>query len=206
MARTSSINDYFYHLTFKCDLELQPTWTKISGGTSTPLGQQLCHNILKSMRKCTTYGPDKLSLWPFIIWLSSGTLTFNLPEQMFQMEYLLLKDNDFVKFILKSMHKCTSYDKLNLWQFYHLTVKCDLKLQPTWTKISSGTCTYTPRVNYFEIHAWMYKLWARQNPDGCTTHAKRTHIDRTETMSRSPPAGSTKKKNNVLFLSLMRAL
>ena len=33
------------------------------------------------------------------------------------------------------MNKFISYgpDKLNLWPFYHLTFKCDLDLQPTWT-------------------------------------------------------------------------
>ena len=50
----------FYHLTFKCDLDLQPTWTNVSTGTSTPQGQLLCQVILKSMDRCTSYGPDKL--------------------------------------------------------------------------------------------------------------------------------------------------
>ena len=45
--------------------------------------------------------------------------------------------------IFKSMHKCRSYslDKLNLWSFYHLTFKCDLDLQLTWTNVSNGTST-----------------------------------------------------------------
>ena len=42
----------FSHLTFKCDLDLQPTWTNISNGTSTPWGEHLCQIILKSMHKC----------------------------------------------------------------------------------------------------------------------------------------------------------
>ena len=29
---------------------------------SPPQGQQLCKIILKSMRKCTCYGPDKLNI------------------------------------------------------------------------------------------------------------------------------------------------
>ena len=49
----------FYHLTFKCDLDLQPTRTNVSNGTSTPQGKQLCQIILKSMHKCINYGPDK---------------------------------------------------------------------------------------------------------------------------------------------------
>ena len=39
--------------------------------------------------------------------------------------------------ILKSMHKCATYDpdKFNLWTFYHLTFQCDLDLQPIWTNV-----------------------------------------------------------------------
>ena len=39
----------------------------------------LCQIILKSMHKRTSYGQDKLNLWPFY------HLTFNLSEKMFQM-------------------------------------------------------------------------------------------------------------------------
>ena len=75
----------------KCDTYLQPTLTNVSNGTCTPKGDQRCQIILKSMHKCRRYGPEKLNLWPFIIWPLSGTLTFNLPEQMFQMALLLFK-------------------------------------------------------------------------------------------------------------------
>ena len=36
-----------YHLTFKCDLDLQLTRTNVSNGTSTPHGEQLCQIIFK---------------------------------------------------------------------------------------------------------------------------------------------------------------
>ena len=39
----------FPHLTFKCDFNLQPTWTNVSNGTSTPQGEHLCQITLKSM-------------------------------------------------------------------------------------------------------------------------------------------------------------
>ena len=42
----------FYHLTFKCDLGRKNTCTNVSNGTVTPLGEQLCQIILKSMHKC----------------------------------------------------------------------------------------------------------------------------------------------------------
>ena len=44
-----------------------------------------------------------------IIWPSSVTLTFNLPEQMFQMALLLLKGEQLCQIVFKFMHKCTSY-------------------------------------------------------------------------------------------------
>ena len=81
--------DKLNYLTFKCDLDLQTTWTNVSNSTATPQGKQLCYIIFKSIYKCTSYGPNKLNLWPF----------------------------------------------------YHLTFKCDLDLQHTWTNVSNGTST-----------------------------------------------------------------
>ena len=52
----------FSHWTFKGDLDLQPTQTNVSNGTTTPQGEHLCKIILKSMHKCRSYGPDKLNL------------------------------------------------------------------------------------------------------------------------------------------------
>ena len=65
-------------------------------------------------------------------YLTTVTLTFNLPEKMFQMALFLLEGNNCAKIILKSMHKCTSYgpDKL-FWPFWHLFDPYDLDLQPT---------------------------------------------------------------------------
>ena len=55
----------------------------------------------------------------FDLYLTPVTLTFNLPEKIFQMALLLLEDNNCAKLFLKSMHKYTSYgpDKLNMWPF-----------------------------------------------------------------------------------------
>ena len=64
MTRTNSIYDRFIILIFKCDPDLQPFWTNISNGTSTPQGE-LYQIILKSMHKCRSSGQDKLNLWPF---------------------------------------------------------------------------------------------------------------------------------------------
>ena len=88
----------FFHLTFKCDLDRQPNWTNILNDTATPQEEHLYQTILKWMHKYRSYGQYKLNLWLFyIIWPSSATLTFNLPEQMFQMALLLLKENNYTK-------------------------------------------------------------------------------------------------------------
>ena len=50
----------FYHLTFKFDLDLQPTQTNVVHVTTSPHGEHLCKLILKAMKKYRSYGPDKL--------------------------------------------------------------------------------------------------------------------------------------------------
>ena len=52
----------FYHLTFTCDLDLQPTWTNVSNGISASQGEHMCHINLKFMHKWRSYGPGK-SRW-----------------------------------------------------------------------------------------------------------------------------------------------
>ena len=55
-------------------------------------------DILKSMHKCSSYGPRTSSIYDhFIIWPSSVNLIFNLPKQMFQMALLLLKEDTCAK-------------------------------------------------------------------------------------------------------------
>ena len=51
------------------------------------------------MHKCTNTTLDKLNLTVFSFNLLSVTLTFNLPEQMFQMTLLLLGDNNCAKLL-----------------------------------------------------------------------------------------------------------
>ena len=84
----------YYHLTFKCDLDLQPTWTNVSNGTAilkenncAKLFWNPCINVEVVARTSSIYEH-------FIIWTSSVALTFNLPEQFFQMALLLFKENN----------------------------------------------------------------------------------------------------------------
>ena len=76
----------------------------------------------------------------FIIWPSSVTLTFNLPEQIFQMALLLLKENNCdILFWNPYINVEVMAQTSNLWPFYQLTFKCDL--QPTWTNVPHATAT-----------------------------------------------------------------
>ena len=129
----------FNNLTFKCDLDLLPTWTNISNGTSTPQGEQLCQIILNSTHKCTSDGPCKLSLWPFYHLTFKCDLDLQPTWTNVQSGTSTPQGQQLCQIILKSMHKCRSngQDKLNLWPFYHLTFKCGLALQPTWTNTSN---------------------------------------------------------------------
>ena len=127
------------------------------------------------------------------IWQSCVTLTFNLPEQIFQMALLLLTDTNCAKLFefhaqmykvwpgwsrtgARTMHART-YTKLNLKQlFYHLTSKCDLDLYTTWTHVSNCTAIRLGEQLCQIILKSMHKcrIMAQTNLDGCT-HARRTH-------------------------------
>ena len=199
----------FYHLIFKCDLDLQPMWTNVSNGTSPSRRQQLCKIILKSMHKRTSYGPDKLNLWPFwplfdpydlnlqstwknvsngifppqgqqlckiilksmnkstsygphklnkCIWpfwplFDPVTLTFNLPEKMFQMA---LQGQQLCQIVLKSMHYCSSYglDKSGRSTDIH------------WTKIVTVLCLAYPQAGSTKIW-WINAITIQHGKDSC---------------------------------------
>ena len=118
-----------------------------------------CINIEVMARTCSIYDH-------FIIWPSSVTLVINLPEQMFQMALLLLRDIQLCQIILKFLHKCTSYgpDKFSFWPFYHMTLKCDLGLQPFWTNASNRT--FTPQGQHlFPIILKSIHRCTRYGPD-----------------------------------------
>ena len=94
------------------------------------------------MHKCTSYGPYKLNLWPFWPLFEPMTLTFNLPEKIFQMALLLFEDNNCAKpfwnqYINVQVMALTS--SLHKWPFWQLFDPCDLDLQPTWKNVSNCT-------------------------------------------------------------------
>ena len=157
MARRSSIYDHFdlyltpMTLTFNLHEKMfQMALFHLKDNNCEKLFWNSCINVQVMARTSSMYDH-------FDLYLTPVTLTFNLPEKMFQTALLLLKGNNCAKLFLKSMLKCTSYgpDKLNIWPFWPLFDPCDLDLQPTWKKcfkwhFSSSRATTVQ--NYFEIH------------------------------------------------------
>ena len=84
-----------------------------------------CQIIFKSMHKYTSYGPHKLNFWSSY----HMTLMCDLDRQPTWKNVPNVtptpQGQQLCQIILKSMNKCRSYslDKLNLWPFYHLTLK-----------------------------------------------------------------------------------
>ena len=75
----------FWPLFDPYDLDLQRTCKKMSQMALLLLEHNNCAKLfLKSMHKCTSYDPDKLNIWPFDIYLTPVTVTFNLPEKSFK--------------------------------------------------------------------------------------------------------------------------
>ena len=99
IAQTSSVYDYFIiwpssvTLTFNLSKQLfqiPVALLLLKDNNFAILFWNPCLNIQVMARTSSIYDH-------FIIWPSSVTLTFNLPEQMFQMALLLLEDNNCAK-------------------------------------------------------------------------------------------------------------
>ena len=150
----------FYHLTFKCDLDLQPIWTNVSNGTSTlkenncaKLFWNPCINVEVMARTTSIYDH-------FIIRPSSVTLTFNLPKQMFQMALLLLKEDTCTKLFWKP---CINVEVMALTSSVHdyfiswplsVTLTFNLPKQMFQMALLLKEHNYNKLFwNYFEIHA-----------------------------------------------------
>ena len=127
------------------------------------------------------------------IYLTPVTLTFNLPEKMFQIALLLLEDNNCAKSFwnpcinVPVMAWASSiYDHFDLYltpvtMTFNLPKKC-LK----W-HFPSSRATTVP--NCFEIHALLYKLWSGQIRTDAHTY---TELKLQQLCLAYQQAGSTK--------------
>ena len=104
----------------------------------------------------------------FYLYLTPVTLTFNLPEKMFQMALLLLKGNNCAQLfrnpciIVQVILRTSSIHVLDHFEIYLTPVTLTFNLPKKCFKwhLSSSRATTVP--NCFEIHALLYKLWSGQ--------------------------------------------
>ena len=103
--------------------------------------ENTCAKLFWDMHKCRSYGPDKFNLWLFYHLTFMCDLDLHSTQTNVTSGTTTPQGEYLCKLILLSMHICTNYgpNKLNLWQFYHLTFKCKLDLQ--LTNVSNGTTT-----------------------------------------------------------------
>ena len=128
MAPTSSIYDYFtiwpssLTLTFNLPEQMFPmALLLLKKNNYAKLFWNLCINVEDLARTYSIYDY-------FIIWPSSVSLIFNLPEQMFQMALLFLKENNCAKLF---WNPCINGGVLARTISIYVTFKCELDLQPT---------------------------------------------------------------------------
>ena len=201
MTQTSSVYGHFiiWPLSVTLNFNLpeqmfQMEHLLLKNNNCTPQEQQLYQIILKSMYKCAKVY-DHCIIWP-----SSVTLTFNLPEQMFQMALLLLKDNNWAKLFwnplinVQVMAQTSSvYDNFIIWpSIVTLTFNLPKQMfQKALLLLKDNNCAilfWNPCIN---VH-----VMARTNLDGCMhacKHNARTQTEIVTTMFCSPQAGWIKR-------------
>ena len=87
MAQTSSIYDHFYLYLTPMTLTFNLR-EKMFQMALLLLKENNCAKLfLKSMHKCTSYGPEKLNIWPFWPLFDPFTLTFHLPKKCFNWHF-----------------------------------------------------------------------------------------------------------------------
>ena len=150
----------FYHLTFKCDLDLPHTWVNVSNGTATSQGEQLCKIIWKSMHNCRSYGWDKRNIWDHQVWHWPSTYL-----KCFKWLFSASR-RQLCQIILKSMHKCRSYglDKSGLMHARtHTHTYARTHIHPT--KIVTAMSRFTASgldKNYMWLNIWaqaIFSIW-----------------------------------------------
>ena len=202
MAQTSSIYDHFI---------IWPSSVTLTFNLPEQMFQTVCLLLKESICAKLFWNPcisvqvmaQTSSVYDhFSIWVSSMTLTFNLPEQMFQTALLLLKWNNFAKLfwnlcINVEVTRRTSsiYDHF-IWPS---SVTLTFNLPEQMFKMALLLIKHNNCAKLFWNLCINVEVMALTNPEGCThntcTYAQCTYIHRTEivtTMSHSPQAGLIK--------------
>ena len=215
MSWTSSTYDHFIiwpsNVTFTFNLPKQ-----MANDTSTPQKEHLCQIIFKFMHKCISYGLDKVNLWPFY----QSTLTCDLDLQPIWTNVLngisTRQGEQLCQVILKSMHKCTSYDPDKSGR----THVCPTHARATYihraevvrtmsrlpqagsTKISGityATCEKSTLHCLYEIHFEKKKFTIKRPIQGVPVQAcpGRCSGERTESVSARSPERRGRRTHNV---------
>ena len=126
-----------------------------------------------------------------IICPSSVTLTFNLPEELFQTAHLLLKDNNCATLFCNPCINVQAIVRTSSI-YGHFIICLVLPGSSTYMNKCFKWQSRTTNVPiYFELYGQMYKLWSGQTRQtDARMHSHRTEI--VTAMFRSPQAGSTK--------------
>ena len=196
MARTSFIYDHF-------DLYLTPvTLTfnlpeKMFQMALLLLQDNNCAKlVLKSTHKCTSYGPAKLNMWPFDLYLTPVTLTFNLPAKMFQMTFLLLKGNNCAQLFwnpcinVQVMLRTSSINVFDHFDLYLTPVTLTFNLPTKMFQMALLLLKGNNCAKLFWNPCIIVQVMVRTNPVWCTV--ARTYTELTS-MSRLPASGLDKK-------------
>ena len=106
----------FWPLLDPCDLDLQPIWKMFQMALFLLKDNNCAKLFLKFMHKCTSYGPDKLIIWPFWPLFDPCDLDLQPTWKNVSNDTSPPRGQKLCKIILKSMDKCTSYapDKLDI--------------------------------------------------------------------------------------------
>ena len=185
MARGQAQCRPFYHLTLKCDLDLQPTWTNIPNGTSTRQ-EQPCQIIYKIHAQTYVMARTSSLYDHFISWPSSVTVTFNLPDQMFKIALLNLKENNCAKILwnpcinIQAMTWTSSiYNRVMIWLS---SVTLTVKVPEQMFQMALLQCTFQgQRLCHIILKSIneMHKCTSYGPDKSGRTHAHRTHTGTT---------------------------
>ena len=136
----------------------------------------------------------------FDLYLNPVTLTFTLPEKMFQMALLLLEDNNCAKLF---SNPCINVQVMARTSSIHVYDHFDLYLTPVTLTFNLPKRMFQMALllkgnncaNCFEIHALLYKLWPGQIRTDGRTDAHRTKI--VPNMSRLSASGLDENVNKI---------
>ena len=145
--------------------------------------------ILKSIHKCTSYGPDKLNIWPFWLYLTPVTLIFNLAEKCFKWHFSSSRAKTVHNYfeIHAQMYKLCSGQA----QYMYMTILTFIWSLWPWPSTYLNGTSPPKGQQLCQIVLKSMHYCTSYGPDG-GTHIHRTKI--VTTMSHLPASGLDKNR------------